>query len=483
MVRERVLNGRVENEIKRLQRQYFEPFAERGNTVQDSIRKTGKELEVLLVYGGNPRNERFGRAINLRTRDALFQELADNHGWKRCTDGTMERDFGWGNVTLGNDAGVALLELGMTPHSNLRAAGEEIRAALEPMIEAASRMSLVVCGGGVQPRTWPDLSTLETMTPKSRYKGFVKAIGPEFAYQSVIAAAQVQFDIGIGEIVDFMNIFTYASPVFMALYGYSSISEGKPNGWKEYRRDIWIQSVSNPPGNNAHLHMERVGLPRLSDSREEYFRNLLELPPMVIKRGDRTKMGDEGYYWFADTLPMIEHIANGGASVRSTQTGEQRGISIGLDDIIMLEGQKWQHVRVKPAYKTIELRVCPEQSSVDAILSIAALGLGLLANKERVLRYFSAYTHEDLLKAEESAAMDGMKGRYGSKPMLNVIRGAVALAEDGLTQSGRSDDAKYLAFIKAQMCSAENPADRALRAYESEGRVGQELINLLRLQI
>ncbi len=486
----------LRDQVEVLGEQFFAPFGASGSIIDPSRRKVGAEHERLVMLALSM------EGITLNDKLLIFASF-EARGWEKVGPGTLRKEFYGNPIELTTDAGFSLLEFSSTPRTEVKDIGIEMVLVMD---EAKSILGekYLLAGGGMLPFTRftqggiPDPRLLDgALADKERYNGFVAAIGHAFKFQCLIAADQAQLDIGRGEIVNISNIFTYAAAAMMALFGYSSISEGKPNGYKENRQRLWVHSVSSAPGPNGYMHRGRVGLPRLVTSEWEYFiENLLVHPGMVTVLGGGKFSSN--YFYFAETLPMLSHIANGGAKVNPIASGLPcEHITIGVDHLVSHQGQMWYLGRLKPYHDPLrprgvyEVRVVSAQSEIKASLAFYALCLGLTANQERTLHFFRGLTGLEgdvntqavLDNAISSAERYGMNGTFAQRPMVEVLGDIVDIAKRSLEEIGMHENAAHLEILYQWVRDEKSPADHALEAFGSADEKGvRALADLLRVK-
>ncbi|HEX5932172.1 MAG TPA: glutamate-cysteine ligase family protein, partial [Methyloceanibacter sp.] len=235
-------------------------------------------------------------------------------------------------------------------------------------------------------------------------------------------------------------------PVATALFANSPFTDGKPNGFRSYRAEVWRDTDPDRTG----------------------------LIPFAFEPG----MGFERYVDYGLDVPMYfvyrdgRYIDVAGASFRDFLAGKLAalpGLRPTLDDWADHLTTLFPDVRLK---HFLEMRGA-DAGALAQVWALPALWTGLLYDKE-ALEGAAALT-TDWTEAERQALRDtvprlGLETPFRGDTLRDVAREVVALAERGLKRRARldrkgEDERKALAPLIETIEDGGSPADRLLALY------------------
>jgi len=310
----------------------------------------------------------------------------------------------WGTISLEPGGQV---EWSSRPLASLDGLADELHAHLAALVECGVATGVRWVPFGVD----PDLPwTSVPWMPKARYgimRPYLTARGrlaPRMMTQT--ASIQCSFDYESAE--DFRRKFKAAAlldPIAVALFANSARADGRPTGLVSFRQAIWRET--DPA---------RCGMPRVmfeaDFSLEAWLDHVLGVPAMFLQRGRGLVP--------AGGVPFAQLLARTGCSAAQLADFETHLSTI------------FTEVR---AYTYIEVRgadLQPDQLS----FAVPALWTGVLYHEDALAAALElgrgVGRHEAWASALESAARDGLDGRYGDLPLREAARALLAIASRGL---------------------------------------------------
>ncbi len=288
---------------------------------------------------------------------ALLEGLKDRFGW----DPVLEQknvialrriDCPKGGVISLEPGGQ--VELSGAPLDTLHETHEEVRQHLIEVKEVGAELGMGFLGLGFSPK-W---SLAETpVMPKARYaimRNYMPKVG-KLGLDMMFRTSTTQVNLDFADEADMvakMRVGLALQPIATALFANSPFTEGKPNGFKTYRAEIW-----------RDVDPDRTGL-----------------LPFVFGPG----MGFERYVDYALDVPMYFVYRNGryidvaGASFRDFLDGRLErlpGETPTFDDWADHLTTLFPDVRLK---RFIEMRGADAGSSLAALTALPAVWVGLL---------------------------------------------------------------------------------------------------------
>jgi glutamate--cysteine ligase len=382
---------------------------------------------------------------------ALLEALGDRFGWDQVKEhgniiALRRHDCPKGGAVSLEPGGQ--LELSGAPLENLHETYEELRQHLFEVGEAGGQLGIGFLGLGFSPK-WTLAET--PMMPKERYRIMARYMpkrgrrGLDMMFRT--ATVQVNMDFSDErDMVAKLRTGLALQPVATALFANSPFTDGKPNGFRSYRAEVWRDTDPDRTG----------------------------LIPFAFEPG----MGFERYVDYGLDVPMYfvyrdgRYIDVAGASFRDFLAGKLAalpGLRPTLDDWADHLTTLFPDVRLK---HFLEMRGA-DAGALAQVWALPALWTGLLYDKE-ALEGAAALT-TDWTEAERQALRDtvprlGLETPFRGDTLRDVAREVVALAERGLKRRARldrkgEDERKALAPLIETIEDGGSPADRLLALY------------------
>lgn len=370
---------------------------------------------------------------------ALMAALMDRYGWLPVLEGDtlialrrLKVDGAGPAATISLEPG-GQFELSGAPLSTLHETDAETREHLLQVLSCGERLGIGFLGVGFAP-TWR-LDDVPRM-PKRRYAVMTRYMpkvgsrGLDMMYRT--ATIQVNLDFASeADMVKKLRVSLALQPVATALFASSPFTEGKPNGFKSMRSEVWRDT-----------DRARTGM-----------------LPFVFEDG----MGYRSYVDYALDVPMYfvyrdgAYIDVAGASFRSFLDGrlpQLPGERPTLDDWSDHLTTLFPEVRLK---RFLEMRGA-DSGSGERIPALSAFWVGLLYDEAaldaawRLVKGWSAGDRDSLRdrvpKGGLNTPLDGLG--LGFQSTLGLAREALAISAAGLAARGirRADGADERVYLE-----------------------------------
>ncbi len=335
------------------------------------------------------------------------------------------------------------LELSGGLQADLHATHQELQAHLREIHQVAGPMALGFAALGFHPTH--SRAEMPWM-PKGRYaimRRYMPTVG-SLGLDMMQRTCTVQANLDYGDeadMVEKLRVSLALQPVATALFANSPFTEGRPNGFRTMRAQVWTDTDGARTGIPGVVFEDGFGFERFADW-------LLDVPMYFVMRegrwldaagasfrdfldgrlgilpGERATMGD-----FAD------HVTTAFTDVRLKRFLEMRGSDVGSPAMIVAQPALWVGLLYDDA----------AQKAAAALIRDWSL------EEIRALR--AAVPREAL-----SATIRGRRVR-------DVARDVLAIARDGLRARGLGEEV-FLAPLDEIVASGLTQADRLLHLYD-----------------
>ena len=386
---------------------------------------------------------------------ALLEGFKDRFGW----DGVVERghiialrraDCPKGGVVSLEPGGQ--LELSGAPLATVHETYEELRQHLIETKEVGGELGIGFLGLGFSPK-WTLAET--PVMPKERY-GIMRRymptrgqLGLDMMFRT--STVQVNFDFGDeADMVAKMRVGLALQPVATALFANSPFTEGKPNGFKSYRAEIWRDTDPDRTG----------------------------ILPFVFGPG----MGFERYVDYALGVPMYFVYRNGryidvaGSSFKDFMAGKLERLPGELptfDDWADHLTTLFPDVRLK---RFLEMRGADAGSSLSQLVALPAFWAGLLyepAALAEASALVADWTMSELQDLRDRVPRLGLDTPFRGRTLHAVAHEAVTIASKGLAarallDRNGEDERKHLQPLLETVAEGRAPADALMGEYAGD---------------
>ncbi|MEM7046583.1 MAG: glutamate--cysteine ligase [Pseudomonadota bacterium] len=373
----------------------------------------------------------------------------------------MQR-FGWqaqreeGNIiALVNESGASIslepggqLELSGAPLASVHETCAEVRTHLAHMREVCEVLGVGLLGAGHLPR-W-SLEDIEWI-PKARY-GLMRRYMPErggHGLEMMKRTCTVQVNLDFADEADMvrkMRVGLALQPIATALFANSPFKEGAPAGYASYRSHLW-QDVDPDRTGGLDLAFEPgFGF-------ERYVDYALDVPMYFVYRDGRyiDALGQSFRDFMAARLPALP--------------GEVPTIRDFADHLTVV----FTDVRLK---RFIEMRGA-DSGPWRVLCALPAFWVGLLYDEQALSAatdLTKAWTADQRQELRSQASLAGLAGRFAGKPLADLARQVLAIAQQGLGRRAQTlgeSEAAFLAPLHERAQEGKSPADLLLAAYHT----------------
>ncbi len=407
-------------------------------------------------------HEKFG--FNLKDNTPIPYEGAN--GIKAVLEG-MERLLGWERIEdngfiigLADPVGGGAIsiepggqfELSGAPLETLHQTCRETNAHLAQVREVAEPLGVGFLGLGMTP-TWrrEDIPVM----PKSRYRIMtnympkVGSLGLDMMYRTSTIQVNLDFE-SEADMAQKMRIGLALQPIATAIFANSPFTDGKVNGFKSFRAEIWNDTDNDRTGPLPFAFEEGFGF-------ERYVEWAMDVPMYFIKRGDT----------YHDVT---------GTTFRAFMNGALKGV---VPDPWPTLGDWNNHLST--LFPDVRLKKYIEMRGADGgpwrrICALPALWVGLLYDRgvmDQASELIRDWSLEERNALRANVPATGLQTPFRDGLVLDVAREVVALAHEGLKRRARlsdggADERVHLAAVDETLASGQAPADQMLARYRGE---------------
>ncbi|MGQ0672316.1 MAG: glutamate--cysteine ligase [Hyphomicrobium sp.] len=395
-----------------------------------------------------------------RSIRALMEAMIVRYGWEPIREGdiiiALKRPESETRGLLGGTISLepgGQFELSGAPVEDLHQTAAETQEHLNEVLDIGEDLGIGFLGVGFSPKWTLDETP---RMPKRRYAVMTRYMpqvgkrGLDMMYRT--ATIQVNLDFSDeADMVKKLRVSLALQPIATALFASSPFTEGKPNGFKSMRSEVWRDTDPNRTGLLPFAFEEGMGY-------ERYVDYALDVPMYFVYR--------EGQY-----------IDVAGASFRDFLAGKLAalpGMKPTIDDWSDHLTTLFPEVRLK---RFLEMRGA-DGGRWRRICALPAFWVGLLYDDTaleaawQLVAEWSAEDRQALRNAVPKLALDAtVRGR----PVREVAREALRIAHKGLRQRAHinaksQDETIYLEPLKELVASGRTVADDLLERYEGRWR-------------
>lgn len=338
------------------------------------------------------------------------------------------------------------IELSAPPVSTVFQVEEQLKRFLAQLRSIENRFPhLLFLSTGIQP--FSTLSKIE-WTPKERYKIMRKRM-PEHGKLSqwmmkMTATNQANFDYEDEEdAAQKMKVALLATPAAAAIFSNSCFSEGRLNGFRSFRMQIWRETDRTRSGYNTQF-LKSIWFFK------DYLDYALDVPMFFIIRKKK--------YVEVKNRTFRQFIRLGYSGEKAT-----------LADFELHLTALFPDVRLK---QYLEVR-CVDAQSVDRIPAVAAFWKGLIYSssaRSAVIKLFKKVKESELQSAYAELPTFGLQTQLAGKPLLKWASELTQIAFDGLsdqtTNFEQRNESIFLEPVIQDLEKGRSPAHSILDGIE-----------------
>ncbi len=383
---------------------------------------------------------------------ALMRGLMGCCGWEPIFEGdniiALKRAFGQPGANVSLEPG-GQFELSGAPLETVHETAAETDEHLRQCHRAGGPLGISFMGMGFSPK-W---SLAETpKVPKQRYGIMtdympkVGTMGLEMMYRTTTIQVNLDF-ADEADMTQKLRIALALQPIATALFASSPFAEGKPNGFKSLRSEVWRHTDADRTGMLPFVFEDGMGYERLVDY-------ALDTPMYFVYRDGR-------------------YIDAAGSSFREFMEGRLPGL-IGelptIDDWSDHVTTLFPEVRVK---RFMEMRGA-DGGRADMIAALPALWAGLLydgAAREAAWDLVKGWSEVERQSLRDDVPRLALEAKIQGRTVQDVSRDVLEIAGQGLNARDRinsagEDERIFLGPLEDIVDSGLTNADRYLQKYE-----------------
>ena len=339
-------------------------------------------------------------------------------------------------------------ELSGAPLANLHDTAAETSQHLREVLAVGETLGIGFLGVGFSPK-WA-LKDVPQM-PKQRYGVMTRYMpqvgkrGLDMMYRT--ATIQVNLDFGSeADMVQKLRVSLALQPIATALFASSPFTEGKPNGFKSMRSEVWRDTDKNRTGMLPFVFEPGMGY-------ERYVDYALGVPMYFVYRDGRyIDVAGASFLTFVDgKLPQLP--------------GERATLDDWSDHLTTL----FPEVRLK---KFLEMRGA-DSGGGARITALSAFWTGLLydpAALDAAFDLIKDWTAPEREALRNAVPAQGLAAPFRKGTARDIARRALAISQAGLRarkviNTHSQDESIYLASLESVVHSGMTLADELLELY------------------
>ncbi len=380
---------------------------------------------------------------------AMLAGLRDGFGWRPVEEAGkligLEKDGA--NVSL--EPG-GQLELSGAPLETIHGTCDEVNEHLREVKAVADEIGAGFIGLGAAPEWTADQMPV---MPKGRYALMTRYMRETGSHgtQMMYRTCTVQVNLDFASEADMVRKFRVSlalQPIATALFANSPFFEGSINGWQSWRARIWQDTDPDRTGMLPFVFEDGMGF-------EAYVDYALDVPMYFVYRDGRyiDALGQSFRDFMRGELPALpgelptlsdwaDHLTTIFPEVRLKKFMEMRGA----------DGGPWRRICALPAFW---VGLLYEQGSLDAAWDLC--------------RDWTAAERDTL---RHDAGKYGIRAEIGGRPVREIARDLLAIAEAGLRARARpgaggmiADETHFLNPLHEVVATGQSAADELLARY------------------
>ncbi|MFC3059863.1 glutamate--cysteine ligase [Paenirhodobacter populi] len=380
---------------------------------------------------------------------AMLEGLRDRFGWEPVDEQGKLIGLTRNGANVSLEPG-GQLELSGAPLATLHETRDELENHLSEVAAVGQPIGAEFIGLGAAP-VW----TADEMPvmPKGRYRlmndymGRVGTMGRTMMFRT--CTVQVNLDYASeADMVRKMRVALALQPVATALMANSPFLDGRVNGFKSWRANVWQNLDDARTGMLPFMFEDGAGY-------ERYVDYVLDVPMYFVYRDGKyiDALGQSFRDFLKGELPALP--------------GEKPTLSDWADHMTTV----FPEARVK---KYIEMRGA-DGGSRERLVALPALWVGLMYDGAALdagwdlVKDWDAGTRDDWRRV---AGRDGLAAEVGGVKMRDLAREVLAISRAGLAARGNvaegQDETRFLDVLDESVATGRTPADELLAKYHGE---------------
>jgi glutamate--cysteine ligase len=421
-----------------------------GSKPRDAWR-IGTEHEKFLFHTDTLRPVPYEGPRGVR---ALMEGLIARFGWEPIMEGSniiaLKRPNGEPGGTVSLEPG-GQFELSGDPLRTVHEVGAETEQHLDQVRAAGEPLRIGLLGVGFSPN-WTLAET--PRMPKRRYEVMTRYMpkvgtrGLDMMYRT----ATIQVNLDFADEADMVKKFRVSlalQPVVTAIFACSPFTEGKPNGFRSMRSEVWRDTDNQRAGMIPFVFEPGMSFERYTDY-------ALSVPMyFVYRHGNYIDVTGSSFKDFmAGKLAQLpgerptlddwsDHLTTLFPEVRMKRFLEMRGA----------DGGRWRRICAVPALWTGLLY---DQTALDAAWDLV-----------------KDWTAEERQALRDTVPKTALQTPFRRTAVLELARQALAISQSGLQRRALvdargTDERRFLEPVEAILSNGMTPAQEMLARYEGE---------------
>ncbi len=387
---------------------------------------------------------------------ALMECLIERYGWEAITEGVniiaLKRPAGEPGGTISLEPG-GQFELSGAAVSDLHETAAETQEHLNEVLDVGEDLGIGFLGVGFSPK-WTLAET--PRMPKERYKIMTRYMpevgryGLDMMYRT--ATIQVNLDFASeADMVRKLRVSLALQPIATALFASSPFREGKPNGFKSLRSEVWRDTDPNRTGMLPFVFESGMGY-------ERYVDYALGVPMYFVYRGGRyIDVAGASFQDFMDgklaALPgerptfddWSDHLTTLFPEVRLKRFLEMRGA----------DGGRWRRICALPAFW---VGILYDDTALSAAWDLV-----------------KSWTSEERQALRNGVPRDALATPFRDTTVQEIAREALRIARWGLKNRRRinwksQDETIYIEPLAELVAENKTVADELLERFHGPWR-------------
>lgn len=379
--------------------------------------------------------------------ETILRALCDEFAWEPVEeDGhiiALERDKAQVTLEPGGQ-----IELSGEPCETIHCSQAEFTQHMRELLQVSERLGVVFLGLGIQP-----VSRLEDIewVPKRRYKimaPYMAKVGT-LGHRMMKQTATVQANIDYRDEKDAMAKFRTAmglTPLVIAIFANSPISEGRLNGYRSFREHIWTGTDRSRCGLLPFAFSPDVSF-------AHYVEYALDVPMYFIIR--------DGNYIDFTGIPFRHFLTRG-----------HKGHHATMEDWELHLTTLFPEVRIK---RYMEVRSADSQPP-DQMPAFSALIKGVLYDSDCLQAAWDlvkGWSWDERAQVYYDSHRDALAARIRRYSLLDLARELFQIAWEGLKRQqalngNGEDETIYLKPLREMLSQGKCPADLVVEKWEGE---------------
>ena len=391
--------------------------------------------------------------------NALMRSMIECCGWQPIEEAgniiALKKAPGiaGGNISL--EPG-GQFELSGAPLATVHETCAETGAHLREVLRVGEPLGIGFLGLGFSPK-WTLAET--PLMPKPRY-GIMMDYMPKVGSRGLdmmFRTTTIQVNLDFSDEADMVKKLRVAlalQPIATALFASSPFTEGKPNGFKSMRSEVWRDTDPNRTGILPFAFEDGMGF-------ERYVDYALKVPMYFVYRN--------GHY--------IDAAGGCFGDFLNGELAQLRGEIPTLDDWSDHLTTLFPEVRLK---RFLEMRGA-DGGRWDRICALPALWVGLLYDQDALSSAYdliSDWSVAEIQTLRDEVPRDGLATAFRDTTLQTIAGEVLRIARRGLEARARlsddgQDETKFLAALEDIVASGRSVADDLLALYHGrwQGRV------------